>query len=221
MRNPKRRIARLESHLVCDGSNHPLTAEEADRIAMYNAHGAAAAMALGNRGALRLDSATGRLADDILESFYHHGFYALTNVIDPPELEMLQQEFSSLLARAPVAEGSTTAANGEAAMAPSTGWWTWADALGDPTGGKGRAATRMRTYAPPAGVPERVVAGTTSYLRYWDAGLRLYAHPKLLAVAASICGDDFCRFNEGLQIKLPHVGPSVAWCVASIAACLR
>ena len=69
----------------------------------------------------------------------------------------------------------------------------------------------MRRHVVPDGSPSRVVAGTTSHLQHWAPGRRLYAHPKLLAVAATICGDDFCRFNEGLQIKLPRVGPSVAW----------
>lgn len=221
MRNAKRRLARVQSHLSTGVEGDLvapalLTVPEADRIATFEAQGVAAALTLDNRGALRLDSVTGRLADDILESFYQHGFYVFTNAIDPSELHMLQQEFDFLMARAPVAEDSAVAADGEVIMGPSTGWWTWADALGDPTGGKGRAAVRMRTYAPPAGFPARVIAGTTSYLRHWDAGRRLYAHPKLLAVAATICGDDFCRFNEGLQIKLPCVGPSVAWCVFSV-----
>ena len=44
-----------------------------------------------------------------------------------------------------------------------------------------------------------------------DACLRLYGHPGLLTVAASILGDDFVPYNEVTFVKEPGLGPSVAW----------
>ena len=213
------RLGHLHSHLAnaaastvhaADGTSPPppLTADEADAIERYDGQGTIAALSLGNRGPLRLED--GRLADDIVESYLHHGFYVFTGgVLEQHELTSLQEEFATLLSRAPEREGSVLAADGEPAFEPD--WWSWADALGDPTGGKGRAVSRMRRHPVPAGSPARVISGTTSHLQKWEPGLRLYAHPKLLAVAATIHGEDFCRFNEGLQIKMPRVGPSLAW----------
>ena len=37
--------------------------------------------------------------------------------------------------------------------------------------------------------------------------------PQVLAVAATINGEDFCRFNEGLSIKLPGVGLAIGGAV--------
>ena len=48
-------------------------------------------------------------------------------------------------------------------------------------------------------------------LQFSDAHLRLYGHPELLRVAASINGEDFVPFNEAIWIKHPHLGGSVAW----------
>ena len=39
-----------------------------------------------------------------------------------------------------------------------------------------------------------------------DSGLRLYGHPDLLAVAASINGDDFVPYNDAIFVKQPGLG---------------
>ena len=39
----------------------------------------------------------------------------------------------------------------------------------------------------------------------------MYGHPHLLAIAASINGDDFVPFNDVIFVKQPGVGGSVAW----------
>ena len=41
--------------------------------------------------------------------------------------------------------------------------------------------------------------------------LRLYGHPGLLAVAASINGDDFVPYNDAIFVKKPGLGASVGW----------
>jgi ectoine hydroxylase-related dioxygenase (phytanoyl-CoA dioxygenase family) len=48
-------------------------------------------------------------------------------------------------------------------------------------------------------------------LHLMDAALRLYGHPGLLGVAASILGDDFVPYNEVTFVKEAGLGPSVAW----------
>ena len=44
-----------------------------------------------------------------------------------------------------------------------------------------------------------------------DSGLRLYGHPQLLGIAASINGDDFVPYNDAIFVKLPGLGGSVSW----------
>ena len=39
-----------------------------------------------------------------------------------------------------------------------------------------------------------------------DSGLRLYGHPDLLTVAASINGDDFVPYNDAIFVKQPGLG---------------
>jgi ectoine hydroxylase-related dioxygenase (phytanoyl-CoA dioxygenase family) len=41
--------------------------------------------------------------------------------------------------------------------------------------------------------------------------LRVYGHPQLLAIAASINGDDFVPFNDVIFVKQPNIGGSIAW----------
>jgi hypothetical protein len=63
------------------------------------------------------------------------------------------------------------------------------------------------------GSPTHVLRHASAFCLFSMPGLRLYGHPKLLAVAASVCGDDFVPSGggESIQIKLPGLGPSVAW----------
>lgn len=44
-----------------------------------------------------------------------------------------------------------------------------------------------------------------------DSGLRLYGHPGLLSIAASINGDDFVPYNDAIFVKQPGVGGAVSW----------
>ena len=48
-------------------------------------------------------------------------------------------------------------------------------------------------------------------LQFSEACLRVYGHPDLLGVAASINGEDFTPFNEAIFIEEPGRGASVAW----------
>jgi hypothetical protein len=64
---------------------------------------------------------------------------------------------------------------------------------------------------PPSDAPAHVIQLILGSLQFSDACLRLYGHPKLLAIAAEINGADFTPFNEALWIKHPRLGGSVAW----------
>ena len=44
-----------------------------------------------------------------------------------------------------------------------------------------------------------------------EAGLRVYGHPDLLAIAQSINGPDFVPYNDAIFVKQPGLGASVAW----------
>ena len=44
-----------------------------------------------------------------------------------------------------------------------------------------------------------------------ESGLRIYGHPGLLSIAASINGDDFVPYTEVIFVKQPGVGGSVSW----------
>ena len=219
----QRRLARLRDHAAPSSSSYaryhrqraaavelpppePLGPEEAEVLRRAEEEGTRRALALGNRFPLRFDS---RSLDEIHQAFERCGFCVLSEVVEAHELDTLTQEFEGMLARAPAREGEATAADGQPAFQPEA--WSWAEALGDPTGGRGRAPAQMRRFPPPPGHEGRVISGSGRHLGWFEAGLRLYAHPKLLRLAAHLLGEDFCRFNEGLQIKMPHVGPSVAW----------
>lgn len=159
----------------------------------------AEALALDNRGPLILTE-TGRLHPKIEERFDRHGFYVLTDVIQPDELAELRADVEALLTdtSAPL-------------VSPSR--WNMAAPLSDPTGGRGRSpGTRMRTHTPAAHAPSVVPRSLAKCLPNSDAALRLFGHPSLLAAAATLLGDDFVPgAGPSYQIKLPGLGPAVAW----------
>ena len=87
--------------------------------------------------------------------------------------------------------------------------------LSDPQGGTeiygGRHPSKMAEPTPDADAPDDVVLRMRGMCQYMPAGLRVYGHPQLLAIAASINGDDFVPFNDVIFVKQPGVGGSVAW----------
>ena len=87
--------------------------------------------------------------------------------------------------------------------------------MGDPLGGTELANGRhqVKLFEPEAdeGAPKQVPFILLGSLQHSDACLRVYGHPQLLSVAASINGDDFAPFNESLFIKDPGIGAAVSW----------
>ena len=196
---------------------HTLTAtEHAATMADYIAEGNRLAHALGNRGPIKLDD-DGNLTSDILEAYWQHGFYVFEAVIGPDELAELRADVQNVLDRAPVAEGGSHDHQGRAAMGlefelPS---YRFAKPLSDPLGGtaknKGRHPVKLVEPTPAADAPGSIVQNLLGNLQLMDSCLRLYAHPGLLAAAASILGADFVPYNEVTFVKEPGLGPAVAW----------
>lgn len=168
--------------------------------------GEAQALAAPNRGPLLVH---GKLNPAIAPLFEEWGFFVLEGVIGDEELEDLRADIGGLIDRAPVSKGSELDKFGRPAEKAQ---WNIQPPLSDPNGGRGRSPAKgMRTPTPAADAPKEVPMSLQSYLPHSEAGLRLYAHPGLLALAAAVNGNTFCPFSESIQIKLPGLGPSVTW----------
>lgn len=182
----------------------------------YLRDGEARAMALGNRGPIRFNE-DGSLDDGILDAYWRCGFYVFTDVIGANELTDLESDIAAMVERFPQSEDSNYDGNGHRAIGADCQAPTlfWARPLSDPFGGtdiaNGRHPAKMAEPMPASDAPDKVVYLVLGSLQFSAACLRLYAHPKLLAVAAAINGTDFAPFNEALFIKQPGLGSSVAW----------
>lgn len=174
------------------------------------------AMSLGNRGPVRFKP-DGCLADDISASYSKNGFYIFEGVIDDEELADLRSDVDLVLDRLPRHKGAKVDREGNPALALSCKAPTlfWSKPLGDPLGGtslaNGRHPVKMTEPTPADGDTDEIVFVILGSLQFSPACLRLYGHPDLLQVAASVNGEDFTPFNEALFIKEPGRGASVAW----------
>ena len=189
-----------------------------DEAAMtaYRQEGTRRALALDNRGPIRFDT-NGNIDPTIVDAYTRHGFYIFENVLKGEELLDLERDLADILERAPVAKGAKRDRQGRPGLGVGNKGrtFTWVEPLSDPRGGTdeahGRYPTKMIEPSPAHDAPEHVVQVLLGTLQYSDACLRLYGHPDLLAVAAAINGEDFAPFSEGIFIKQPGLGGSVAW----------
>lgn len=189
-----------------------------DEAAMqdYLREGEARALALGNRGPIRFE-ADGSLHADIVEAYWRHGFYIFEGVLGPDELGDIETDLSNILERLPGEKDSLVDSRGRPALGADCEAPTlfWSKPLGDPVGGtdlaNGRHPVKMNEPRPAADAPKEIVYLILGPLQFSEACLRVYGHPRLLAVAAAINGPDFVPFNEALFIKEPGRGASVAW----------
>jgi len=171
---------------------------------------------LGNRGPVRFGK-DGKLAKDIVDAYRRTGFYVFENLVDADEIRLLQKEAEMLLDRAPVENGATTDHLGRPAFGLEFARpvYTLVRPLSDPWGGteklNGRHPTQMTQPVPEGNTPKHVVFAMEGMCQIMDAGLRLYGHPELLTVAASINGEDFVPYTEVIFVKQPGVGGSVSW----------
>ncbi len=195
----------------------PLSAAGHERAMVdYGRRAEARALQLGNRGPIRLGP-DGKLLPEIVASYWTHGFYVFQGVVGPAELAELRADIDAVLSRAPVAPDADVDREGRPVV--DTGIlkppYRWARPLSDPVGGtdanNGRHPAAMVQPEPDASAPAWTVELLDGNLHLSDACLRLYGHPGLLAVAASILGDDFVPYNEVTFVKEPGLGPSVAW----------
>jgi hypothetical protein len=194
-----------------------LTREQhAASMAAYQEAGIRRAAEIGNRGPVRL-GADGRLHPDIVAAYWEHGYYIFEGVVDPAEVEELRRDAAAMLERAPVRPGATVDAQGRETLGLDQRFqpFTLVKPLSDPVGGTdqlgGRHPSKMAEPTPDSDAPEYVVHYMGAMCQYMPAGLRLYGHPKLLTVAATINGEDFVPFNDTTFVKMPGLGGSVAW----------
>jgi ectoine hydroxylase-related dioxygenase (phytanoyl-CoA dioxygenase family) len=182
----------------------------------YLAEGTERALAMDNRGPVRF-GAGGRLLPEILEAYHRLGFYVFRDVLSADELADMEADLQQVLARLPAHRGDALDPAGRPALGADCEAPTlfWSKPLGDPFGGTaeagGRHPVKMSEPEPDVDAPEEVVFLILGPLQFSDAFLRLYGNPDLLAVAASVNGEDFVPFNEALFIKAPGLGASVAW----------
>ncbi len=182
----------------------------------YRAEGTERALALDNRGPVRIDD-DGNVDPAILDAYGRHGFYVLQGVLGQQERADLEAGVADMLDRAPVTKGATTDRHGRPAIGVGLRGrnLSWVRPLSDPLGGtdanRGRHPAKMNEPTVPDGAPEWVVQLILGSLQFSDACLRTYANPDLLTVAAAINGPDFTPFNEAVWIKQPRLGGSVAW----------
>jgi hypothetical protein len=198
-------------------ADQPLSAvDHVSAMREYGQRAEARAYALGNRGPIRV-GADGKLLPEILDSYWTHGFYVFQGVVAAGELAELRADIDAVLSRAPVAPDATVDYRGRPVR--DTGIlkppYRWARPLSDPVGGtdanNGRHPAQMLQPAPDGDAPAWTVELLDGNLHLSDACLRLYGHPGLLTVAASILGEDFVPYNEVAFVKEPGLGPSVAW----------
>ena len=194
----------------------PTVAEHAAAMARYITEGEMRARAVGNRGPMRFES-PGRLAQDILDAYWRHGFYVFENVIGAEELAELRAAMADTLDRAPVARDAEVDAQGRPAIGleferPS---FMFVAPLTDPWGGTkhlgGRHQSKMTEPVPDPDAAEQAVYMVYGMCQTMEPALRLYGHPQLLAIAENINGPDFTPFNDAIFVKQPGLGGSVAW----------
>ena len=190
--------------------------EDADAMREYLLSGEQKALELDNRGPIRFDE-NGRLAKEIMAAYSVYGFYIFENVISDVELDDIRSDLDALRTTFPVEPGGKLTPAGLPALGADSRSLNlaWSKPLGDPLGGtelaNGRHQTKMIELKADKSAAKDVPFLLLGSLQYSEACLRIYGHPQLLRVAASVNGDDFTPFNEALFIKDPGVGAAVSW----------
>ena len=187
-----------------------------DAMQSYILEGKARAAKLGNRGPTRFDE-NGKLHPNILDAYWRCGFYIFEGVLNPDELADIELDLFDIMERLPAEKDASVDAMGRPALGADCAAPTlfWSKPLGDPFGATEAANSRHPVKMPEPlaadNVPKEIVYLMLGTLQFSDAALRVYGHPDLLRVAASINGDNFTPFNEAMFIKEPGRGASVAW----------
>lgn len=194
----------------------PTRAQYAADMADYLCEGERLAREIGNRGPVRFD-ADGKLHPDILAAYWRHGYYVFEGVIGADEVAELRADANEMIERAPVRPGATVDGQGRPALGRDYARdpYIFIKPLSDPWGGtdrlNGRHPSQMTQPMPDADAPEDVVHLMYGMCQAMPAGLRVYGHPALLAIAEAINGPDFVPYNDAIFVKQPGLGGSVAW----------
>ena len=187
-----------------------------DEIQAYCERGTKRALALGNRGPLTFDK-DGSVDEEILRVYHELGFYVFEQAIQPNELDEIRTEFNQLLSRAPVDSKSTVDMDGNPAIGLEfkSRSFSFAKPLSDPFGGteaaNGRYEAKMSEPTPKQDAPRETIFFISGICQLMDSCLRHYGNPRFLRVAEALNGSDFTPFTDGVWIKEPELGTSVAW----------
>ena len=191
------------------------SAAHADAMREYAIERQQAATRLAARGPLKLDT-DGRLAQEILRAYRTHGFYVFENVVAPAEIGELRNAVNNVIDRAPARPKSELDMQGRPAIGRDHAIEPFV--LASHCRIRGAAprclpAAIRRRWEPTAAsdAPEYIVHLIFGMCMLMPEALRLYGHPGLLAVAASINGDDFVPYNDAIFVKKPGLGASVGW----------
>jgi hypothetical protein len=194
----------------------PTAAEHAAQLAGYIETGLELERAIGNRGPAKFD-ADGKLDAGILSAFKEHGYYVFEGLVQQSEIDAMRVEIDRLLDQAPTGKDSTVDHKGRPAFGQQfeRRTYTFIKPLSDPWGGtdqlSGRHPTQMTQPVPDKDAPEEIVYLMGGMCQTMESGLDLYGHPRLLAIAEAINGEDFVPFNDATFVKLAGLGGSVAW----------
>lgn len=183
------RLSRVTHHLVLSAYTAAQACpddEEAAAISRYITVGASHARSLGNRGPIRFGT-DGKIAQDIINSYYKHGFYVLEGAVKAPELAALTEEFEALLDNAPHGGDkpwkSLIDRYGRQVQRP--GAYGFGRPLSDPQGGTGfgvydfkkgvlgqpRHPMKMREPTPVDGAPAAIVQNIVHPLLHLDSAV--------------------------------------------------
>jgi ectoine hydroxylase-related dioxygenase (phytanoyl-CoA dioxygenase family) len=192
------------------------SAEHNKNMSAYLKDGVSIATRIKNKGPLLLDE-NGKLQSKILKAYEEYGFYIFENVINENELEELRVDAQNMIERAPATPGAKLDKEGRPALGRDFARepYTFIKPLSDPWGGtellNGRHPSKMSEPSPEKGAPDHVVHLMYGMCEAMPAALRVYGHPKLLAVAESINGENFVPYNDAIFVKQPGLGGSVSW----------
>ncbi|MDC0067685.1 phytanoyl-CoA dioxygenase family protein [Gammaproteobacteria bacterium] len=195
----------------------PLTStQHRETLEPYIDAGLDRAAKLNNRGPATFNN-DGKLTRDIVDAFQRTGFYVFEGLVDKDEIALLAADMQSLLQRAPIDNDATTDGQGRPAFGQEFARPVYflVEPLSDPWGGtdvlNGRHPVQMTQATPANTAPNKVVFIMNGMCQIMNSGLRLYGHPSLLAIAASINGDDFVPYNDAIFVKQSGVGGAVSW----------
>ncbi len=185
-------------------------------MAAYHAEGQRLADNIGNRGAVRFGP-DGALHPDIVAAYWQHGYYVFEGAVGTDEVEALRRDVNTMLERAPITPEAEIDAQGRPALGLdyARSPYIFIKPLSDPWGGtdilNGRHPSQMAQPAPESNAPDQVVFLMYGMCQAMPAGLCVYGHPHLLAIAEAINGADFVPYNDAIFIKQPGLGGSVSW----------